>query len=369
MSLNSWIDLSIGSVDYPIDPLIKRHAAAKLLGSWPGYGDRYGLTELRQHIARWINTRLQTHFTSDNVLITAGASMGLQTLYQCYRPKLVLIPNPGFPLYRQALDRLGIDWTYYRVDDWNACEADIVADLAQADAIIVNSPGNPIGHVVPPYLIEKVTAICASRHLLMISDEVYCEFIWNTSREFLKALPPFFAFFNANPNRSVYVGSFSKMFGLSAFRVGFIIHNDLKQLEHLAATYWQIGMSVNWLGPHVAALCMSNDDSRPVTIRNMIRTNYDHAQTLFEKFHVPYIPVQSGIFVCVDISSMELSSDVVAARLAESEHVLVSPGTQFGNGGQSLVRLNLAVPQEILQDGLIRFGKFFEKGSASVCAR
>lgn len=352
-----WIDLSIGSVDYPHNPEVKRLAAASVLGHWPGYTDRHGIPGLREQVAARVNEKVRTSFSGENVLITSGSSMALQSLYQWKPATPVIVPNPGFPLYRQAPERLGMAWYPYRYRNWNSCLDDIdQAFHSGADKLIINSPGNPLGTIIPWSISRDLADMYKHNDGIVISDEAYADF---TRTEEYRS--PFEAFFEADAERCFYVGSFSKSFGLAAFRVGYIAHTNPKIIDALADCHWQIGMSVSWFGQRVAQLYLDNDSDRPAKLVAVINDNYARACHVLKQNNIPYLPAQGGIFLCLDLSGSEWSTEEALEYLQREYHLLVSSGTDFGDGADKLLRLNIAVQPDKLSAGLSRLTAFLKR--------
>ena len=73
----------------------------------------------------------------------------------------------------------------------------------------------------------------------------------------------------------------------------------------------------------------------------------------------PVLPLEGTYLVWIDCRASGISSDVVALRLQEQQHLMVNSGTMYGPGGEGFIRLNIACPRALLADGLERMARLF----------
>jgi aspartate aminotransferase len=223
--------------------------------------------------------------------------------------------------------------------------------------VIVNSPHNPTGAVVPPGEMEKILALAIRHNLLLISDECYCHFLYDGRK-------PFSLGSAREREHLLIVDSFSKTYAMTGWRVGFalgstrLLGNMLKLQSHSTSNPNSIAQK--------AALAAVEG---PQTHVDMMRIEYRHRRDrIIEGLRsipgVRCVPPH-GAFYAYPNFGYYLKKDglgdtrVLAERLLHEAHVAVVPGTAFGT--QEHIRLSYATSLEHIDEGLRRMAGFFAK--------
>jgi cystathionine beta-lyase len=96
-------------------------------------------------------------------------------------------------------------------------------------------------------------------------------------------------------------------------------------------------------------------------LRKYLRGNYEYLCCFFKERlpQYPVLPLEGTYLVWIDCRASGISSDVVALRLQEQQHLMVNSGTMYGPGGEGFIRLNIACPRALLADGLERMARLF----------
>ena len=96
-------------------------------------------------------------------------------------------------------------------------------------------------------------------------------------------------------------------------------------------------------------------------LRKYLRGNYEYLCRFFKERlpQYPVLPLEGTYLVWIDCRASGISSDVVALRLQEQQHLMVNSGTMYGPGGEGFIRLNIACPRALLADGLERMARLF----------
>lgn len=346
-SERSVVDMSIGGVGLAPDQEVRRMAAAALLGRWAGYVDPAGILALRKAIAGYMQPKLPYGIDDANVLITSGATFALHLIYRTLSGPVVLVPDPGFPLYNEALRSLKMQPVPYRVPTsgaWDATISDIRKGIDEgAKALVWNAPLNPTGAVVPFEVAEEVRDICVANGVVWIADAVYDEFLLEPSKYVHPDI--------AEPELCFVVHSFSKSFGLAGFRVGFLIHRDKTIIDKLASLHWQSTMSVNWIGQEIALAYLNLCEDYAARAAEAVRSRQHEVCQVLEDRHIKFVRPDGGIFVCVDTDQFGVNALDLASMIRRDTSVLVTPCTAFGAGGSHLIRVNLAVEKDDFEKG------------------
>jgi aminotransferase len=315
------------------------------------YGTREGLLALREAVSAW--ERVSLH----QISITTGASLALAaTLATLERPGTILCPRPYYPLYPRVLTLLGFDIAFY--DLVPAAQWDINPDsltrLLGPDTrgLIINAPGNPTGSIPTPSSLAVVAHAVANLPLLVISDEVYGDFIFDASAKV--DMNSFFP-----EERLVRIKSFSKLLGIPGERVGYAIASQSTS-QDIARAHWTLAMSPPATSQIIALQRLSGDmHSRVQVLMTQLATNLDEANRLLRastriRFSLP----QGGIFLWLEIDSCNIDSRAFAEACTLLADVVVIPGAEFGIEAPVYVRASFGVEPRPLHAGLRALAHF-----------
>ncbi|MCH7550109.1 MAG: aminotransferase class I/II-fold pyridoxal phosphate-dependent enzyme, partial [Proteobacteria bacterium] len=188
-----------------------------------GYTDALGLPALKRRIARHYQDAYGLEVDPERVVVTTGSSGGfvLSFLAAFDAGDRVALSSPGYPAYRNILRGVGCEVVDIQVGpDTNFQPTPELIDravhdsAAAIDGLIIASPSNPTGRVIPRAWLEAFAEFARRRDLWLISDEVYEDYVYRGER----VSPGCFA-----PERTLSVYSFSKAYGMAGNRVGYLV--------------------------------------------------------------------------------------------------------------------------------------------------
>ena len=213
------INLSAGQPSTPAPRPVRLAAADALERDVLGYTVALGLPELRAGVAAHYGHTYGLPVTADDVVLTTGSSGGflLAFLAAFDVGDRVAMARPGYPCYRNILTALGCEVVELPCGPETRHQPTVamLEDLDGIDGLIVASPANPTGTVLPPDELAALAAHCERAGIQLISDEIYhgisypgapaTSCAWTTSRE------------------AVVVNSFSKYFSMTGWRLGWLL--------------------------------------------------------------------------------------------------------------------------------------------------
>lgn len=350
----SPIDLSLGDVQLP-PPEEVVHAVQVAARDMSVYTPPAGLPSLRRKLFEWLNGQGMPIRRTANLVVTSGASMGI---YACLMAHLrpgdgVLIPDPGYPNFRELVEALHLRPLFYSLEAKNGFlpDPDELSRLARSGkAIIWNFPHNPLGSVPPREAVEHVIALSREHDLLIISDEVYADLVWDG--EHVSPLQ-----LGAEEHTCV-VGSFSKTYAMAGFRLGWVVVPEHLS-SRIARNHWWAAMSPSLLSQKAGLAVLEAEPA----IRNELRKQLDIARisalAMIEKYRIPCHSPQAGVYLWLDIGGTGLEAREFTRQLSLEERVYISPGSAFGRHGSGRVRVSFAMPKKQIDDGLERLGDFY----------
>jgi len=263
----------------------------------------------------------------------------------------VLLPDPAFPLYQLMLEtqhlqpfRYGLRWEDGGEPDWTE-----LARLAPSARVLIwNFPANPSGTVARPEWLERLRRLLAKHpRLHLVSDEVYEDLVFD-GRHVSPAAAP-----GELSDRCFSVFSFSKSFGMTGWRLGYV-HAPGDWARSLARAHWSAAMSASALAQHAALAALNATSDYRQGVLTTLAENRETTRLGLERCGLSFPEPEAGFFVWVDIGRSGLDSNQFAGRLLEECAVRVSPGSLFGPSGKRFVRLSFSVDSPLLNQALER---------------
>ncbi|RNE50054.1 pyridoxal phosphate-dependent aminotransferase [Corynebacterium alimapuense] len=332
-------------------------AAASLHESTLGYTEVVGDRELREIIATWHSQTYGVDTSADNIVITTGSSGGFVASFLAVldHGDAVALSCPGYPAYRNILESLGA-----RVIDL-VCDADtrfqptaaMLEALPEADrpkAVIVTSPGNPTGTIIDPAELERIARWCEDNGAVLISDEDYHGMSFG--RELASA--------RQFSDRAIVVGTLSKYFSMTGWRVGWLIVPDelLTPIENLQASLSLCAPAISQVAGRAAfgAPARAELDGHIERYRAARAVFLEELPKIgFDRFADP----DGGLYLWVDVSSVTDDSEAWCKELVDAIGVALAPGVDFDPiNGHKWVRLTLCAPEEETREACRRLGRY-----------
>src|SRR5256884_6299557 len=173
------VHLEIGEPDFDTPANIIGAATDALHKGFTHYGPSAGLPQLRETIAQYVSDTRRVNATPEQVVVVPGGKpvIFFTILALVEEGDEVIYPNPGFPIYESMIDYVGAKAVPIRLRE----EMDFRLDVGElgelindrTKLIILNSPQNPTGGVLPKVDIDGIAAAVGGRHLMGFSDQIY----------------------------------------------------------------------------------------------------------------------------------------------------------------------------------------------------
>ena len=353
------ISFALGEPDFTAPQHVIDATVASLQRGETHYTPNAGIPALRQAVSD-LYKRRGLDYTSKEVLIGAGAIslLNLAGTAMLDIGDEVLVPDPGWANYVGLMMQVGAVPVPVRMKEENGFMYD-VADLKAAltpktKMILLNSPSNPTGGVASEENLRQVAEFAKENDLYILADEIYRELLWDDE--------PYtsIAGFPGMKERAVVVDGFSKTYAMTGMRLAWAVAPEevivvmTKLLENVLSS---VNEGVQWGG--VAALNGSQECVEEMK-RQYRRRREIIVNGLNDMKGVSCLMPKGAFYAFPNISKLGLSSREFAMRLLKEKHVVVVPGTGFGEGGEGFVRLAYATSEENIREGLRRMKEFVE---------
>ena len=354
------ISLGRGDPDLPTPPHIIEAATQALADGKTKYTVPPGMIELRAAIARKLqDDNGLTYDPETEVIVTSGTQEAVNVIFQALLDPgdEVLLPDPFYMAYHQAIIAAGgrpVAIATRLADNFVPKPEDLEAAITpKTKALILVSPSNPTGTVIPR---ETAIALCeiAARHdLAIISDELYEKIVFDDAQiTSIAALPGMW-------ERTITVNGFSKTYNMTGMRVGYFagpapFMTAALELRHM------LSICAPAVSQHAALAALEGPQDCVAEILEIYTARRDLMLKRLAEFGVPTNRPQGAFFVFADIRATGLSSMDFCVELIKHGHVQVFPGTQYGQGGEGFVRISFLTDIKQLDEALTRFGRFYQ---------
>jgi aspartate aminotransferase len=351
------VDLSAGEPDFDSPPAALEGAIGALRSGFTRYTDSNGIPELRLELAELYERRYATPWRSRDVLVTVGGKAALfeMALALFDDGHEVLIPSPCWVSLPEQVRLAGAEPVFVDTHGEEAfrlpAERLVAAFTPRTRGVILNSPCNPTGGVIERADLEAILAACAARGVVVIYDETYERFVYDDRRHVSAA-----EFAARYPETVIVVGSFSKTYAMTGWRVGYALGprsaiaaaaTVQSHATSNATTFAMHGAlaALRHAGPDVERMLAEYAARREVLIPRLCALPGFRCLPPAGAFYAfPNVAACYGERVRGSIEFAEL--------LLEEAGVAVVPGAAFGNDEH--IRISFACSREELARGLDR---------------
>lgn len=348
----SSVDLGLGQINLsPSDKTIDSVVSSAQNHSNYRYTTAQGALELRELIAQRHNSRNGTKYGSGNVLVAAGASAAISSTYLAMlgEGSNIVVPEIAYPTYEVVPQMLGEgkhEVRKLKLDENFLPEiSDLEEKLDGKSILVLNSPNNPTGAVIPPKTLEKIADIAKRTGSLVISDEVYSEVYVGDAPESISRYLP---------NQTVVVDSLSKCGLIPGLRLGWAIAPD-HIIGNIMKSHQFMNSCVSSMSQAAGVGVLQNPEQF-AELRSLMEANREKLKVFLDEKGFESNPF-GGIYCFVNASRFGDSTEA-SRKILEGADVVTIPGKAFGDKGDDFVRLSYGVDTKTLEEGIKRLNGF-----------
>ena len=352
------VHLELGAPDVDAPAHVVDAAVAALRAGDARYVAPQGLPELREAIAADTRSR-GVEASADEVIVTPSAKTAVfYAMLATVEPgSEVLVPDPGFPIYRSMARFAGGTPVGYALDTGNAPD---VGDIARrigprTRVLCLNSPNNPTGGALDAEATARLAELVERHELLVVSDDIYSRLVFDGGRA------PTLAAFDGARSRTLLVDGFSKTYAMTGYRLGYLVV-PRPWVEPL------VTMAINGhtcVPPFIQRAGIAALEGPQDVVASQVaayRVRRDLLVRGLNAMDGVHCPVPAGAFyVFPDFSALlaphGLTSGAFARRLLEEYGVAAIDGAAFGARGEGRLRFSFASANADLDAALARVGE------------
>ncbi len=345
------IYLCLGEPDFPTPAPAVEAAVRAIRGGETQYTHSLGLPALREEIAAFHRRRYGVEVDPGRILVSCGTSPLMLLLFAALLDagEEIVLPDPGYACYPNFIRFVGGRPVFLRAreEDGFQPRPDGVRALLspRTRGVLVNSPSNPAGSILPAAWLEELAALPAP----LISDEIYHGLTYEgEERSALEFSPDAFV-----------LGGFSKAYAMTGWRLGYLIAPEWS-IRALQSLHQNVLISANSFVQRagVAALRECGADVA------RMRAAYDERRRRIVPrlrelgLGVPLTPA-GAFYVLADARHIRSDSRSLAMEILEATGVAVTPGIDFGGGAEGYLRFSYSNSLENIERAMDRLGDYF----------
>ncbi|WP_010529652.1 LL-diaminopimelate aminotransferase [Lentibacillus jeotgali] len=351
------IDLGIGAPDLPTpDFIVDKLAEESKIPANHRYSAYSGSKEFREAVAHFYKKQYDVDLdTETEVLAVIGSKEGIANLmHATINPgDMVLVPDPGYPVYETAVHLAGGKSAALPLDDTNGYAPlyDHVdqESINQAKLMLLNYPGNPTAATANYDTFLKAVALSRANQLLLVNDAAYDMITFKGYKA-----PSVLQVPDAK-ELAVEFGSLSKSFNMTGWRIGYVVGN--REVISALATFKSNIDTSQFLPIQKAAAAALRSDFSAVKKHNTIyQQRMEKLYKAFKKLGIKADKPNGTIFLWAKVPD-GFTSMSFANKLLHEGGVIVTPGNAFGSRGEGYFRVALTVTSERLDDVIVRMSQ------------
>ena len=351
------VHFEIGQPDFDTFDNISRAGIEAIRAGRTRYTPPAGMPALKEAIAAAAGEQRGIPVQPENVVVGPGAKPALffPTMALVQPGDEVLYPDPGFPTYEAMIGVAGGVPVPVPLKEENDFSLDLEAFARltgpRTRMIILNSPGNPTGGVLPLADLQVITEAAQRFDAWVMSDEIYARIIYDgMEAPSIAALPGML-------ERTIIVDGFSKTYAMTGWRLGFgIMPAGLAQKIELLFTH-SVGSTAHFT-QFAGVEALQGPQDRVAETAAIYQARRDLMVSGLNA--IPGITCrkpQGAFYVFPNVKAFGKTSDELAGLLLEEAGVAVLPGSSFGGFGEGYLRLSYSTSMENIERGLERMQK------------
>lgn len=363
-------DFGPGEPDFPTPDHIKKAAILAIEENRTKYTPTGGILPLRESIAAWHNRELGSNYSAKECVVNVGGKHAIfnAVCVLIQNGDEVVLPAPYWVSFPDIVKYAGgtpvIVQT--RQEDGFSAKASAIerAITPKTKMVIINSPSNPTGGVVDGDEYERILALCRKHDIWLLADECYSHFVYEPHKPFSIASA------TDSKDRVIIVGSVSKTFAMTGWRIGYTLAPE-PLIQAIIKIQSQSTSNPTSIAQYAALEAVRGTMA---TVPLMLAEYAKRRTTMVEGLRqIPGVTCEwpGGAFYAFPNVSAHLqgrnplatSCTDLAKQLLEKAHVALVPGEAFGAPG--FLRLSYATSLDRIEEGLRRLNKFLTRAEAA----
>ena len=340
------IHLEIGEPDYDTPQVVKDAAYRAMAAGETQYTHSQGLMELREVLCRHYWDKYRVSVQPEQFIVTSGTSPAMILIFGALLDPgdEVLLPNLHYACYPNVMKLVDAVPRYVPVEEADGFQLNPAALgpylTPRTKAVLINSPGNPSGTLMPPEWMARL----ANLGPYVISDEIYHGLVYEGKEHSILEFT----------EKAFVINGFSKVYAMTGWRLGYLLAppDFIRPLQKLMQNFF-ISANPFVQRAGIAALTQAGGEIEAMRLAYDARRRFLLAGLARLGFRIP-VPPTGAFYVFVNARHLSADSYALAFDILEKAKVGVAPGIDFGPGGEGFLRFSYANSLENLAEALRR---------------
>ncbi len=344
----SIIHLEVGEPDFA-PPIQVKEALSLIYDKYQfHYTETAGIINLRKKICSNLEKLVENNSSSifpENLIATVGGRFAIFCAFLALlRPgDEIIVIEPAWPAYKDCADFIGVKTVIIRTsleENWEPA-IDIIEKSININTklICLNYPNNPTGKILDEEKLNSIIQLAEKNNVYIISDEVYCNYAFKKFTSILKS--PY--------KNAVMIGSFSKTFAMTGFRVGFAYSHSRDIIKKISKIQ---SLSLTSVAEPMQYCALAALSFNPTEYVDIIRKRIDIACNKLTKMPLMFNYPDGAMYIYAKIDPDLSIDDLSLTEKLLENGVAVAPGSGFGNQYTNYIRLSLCIDEDKLEKGL-----------------
>jgi len=357
------IGFGAGEPDFDTPDFVKEGAIKALKEGKTKYTPSAGIPELREGVAKKLKKQNDIDYKPSEVVITPGAKMGLYEIFAIILNPgdEVIVPAPYWVSYTEQIKLCdGTAITPMLSEENNfILTVDILEESISENtkAVVINTPSNPTGAVIPKEELEKIAEFCVANNIYIISDECYEDFSYDQPHTSIASIS------EEVKNITFTVGAFSKSYSMTGWRLGWVACPE-EYAKAITIIQGQTVSNPTSFAQYGALEALKDEGKFPTMMKQEFRKRRDYIVDALNSIEgIRCVKPEGAFYVFPNISTYikgNIKNDIdFASYLLEEAKVAVVPGSAFGAEGY--IRMSYATSLENIKEGIKRIDKALMK--------
>lgn len=342
----------VADMDFKVSPPI--HEAILKRTNHPVYGYTLVPDELFESYIHWWDRRYDLKMSRDDMAYSIGVMPSISSMIRCLTDENdeILIQTPVYHVFFYVIEdnnrRVLENQLIYENGKYEIDFDDLNEKLSKVKMMILCNPHNPIGKIWSSEELDKISQLCNKHNVILISDEIHCDL----TDPKVKYNP-----FKSEDN-VVRCLSPSKSFNIAGFQSS-VVHTENSEILDKIKNQMHIDNSDSCNVFATTAVIAAYSESED-WLEELKEVLYENKQ-IVKKFIAEELPIikliecDATYLLWLDCAALNTSSKVLSEFLRQNQGLFLSAGSDFGQCGDGFLRMNIACPQKLLKEGLMKF--------------
>ena len=347
------IHLEVGEPDFDTPQCVKEAACKALQDGHTHYTHSLGTIELREAVCEHYAERYGVSVDPGQVVITSGTSPAMFALCSVLLDKgdQIIVSDPHYACYPNFIKFVEGEPVYVRVreEDGFQYRTEAIRERisSRTRAVLINSPSNPTGNLLSEDRMKEVAGLGP----YVVSDEIYHGLVYEGKEHSVLEFT----------DHAFVLNGFSKAYAMTGLRLGYMIAPQpfIRPIQKIQQNFFiSPNATVQMAG--IAALKEAGDD-----VEAMRRTYDERRQFMIRRLKEMGLGITveptGAFYVFANAKHVSHDSYKLAFDILEKAHVGVTPGIDFGEGGEGYIRFSYANSMENIAEGMDRLERYLTK--------